>query len=117
MGWRIEDARLCLGRRRDLPAFLADRVCPVVEGFLGRHGLSITDLDGVVGHPGGPKVLDAVTTALDLPPDALDGSRAVLAGYGNASAAGVLMVLRRSEERRVGKECVSTCRSRWSPYH
>src|SRR3546814_6992961 len=25
--------------------------------------------------------------------------------------------LYRSEERRVGKECVSTCRSRWSPYH
>src|SRR3546814_2705831 len=25
--------------------------------------------------------------------------------------------LGRSEERRVGKECVSTCRSRWSPYH
>src|SRR3546814_12036282 len=28
---------------------------------------------------------------------------------------GILIV--RSEERRVGKECVSTCRSRWSPYH
>src|SRR3546814_13458998 len=26
-------------------------------------------------------------------------------------------LVRRSEERRVGKECVSTCRSRWSPYH
>src|SRR3546814_5954009 len=26
-------------------------------------------------------------------------------------------VAQRSEERRVGKECVSTCRSRWSPYH
>src|SRR3546814_4133085 len=26
-------------------------------------------------------------------------------------------LLRRSEERRVGEECVSTCRSRWSPYH
>src|SRR3546814_20358181 len=26
-------------------------------------------------------------------------------------------ILDRSEERRVGKECVSTCRSRWSPYH
>src|SRR3546814_13064383 len=25
--------------------------------------------------------------------------------------------IQRSEERRVGKECVSTCRSRWSPYH
>src|SRR3546814_3850957 len=28
-----------------------------------------------------------------------------------------LYQLPRSEERRVGKECVSTCRSRWSPYH
>src|SRR3546814_2192016 len=28
-----------------------------------------------------------------------------------------LRLSRRSEERRVGKECVSTCRSRWSPYH
>src|SRR3546814_3851301 len=26
-------------------------------------------------------------------------------------------IFTRSEERRVGKECVSTCRSRWSPYH
>src|SRR3546814_19396204 len=28
-----------------------------------------------------------------------------------------VQVTQRSEERRVGKECVSTCRSRWSPYH
>src|SRR3546814_18336999 len=28
-----------------------------------------------------------------------------------------LVRLERSEERRVGKACVSTCRSRWSPYH
>src|SRR3546814_2150690 len=28
-----------------------------------------------------------------------------------------IVVVDRSEERRVGKECVSTCRSRWSPYH
>ena len=29
----------------------------------------------------------------------------------------IAIVGARSEERRVGKECVSTCRSRWSPYH
>src|SRR3546814_15917136 len=29
----------------------------------------------------------------------------------------MLAMARRSEERRVGKECVSTCRYRWSPYH
>src|SRR3546814_15067427 len=29
----------------------------------------------------------------------------------------VALILQRSEERRVGQECVSTCRYRWSPYH
>src|SRR3546814_14741404 len=33
------------------------------------------------------------------------------------SAAADLLQQVRSEERRVGKGCVSTCRSRWSPYH
>src|SRR3546814_19549312 len=38
------------------------------------------------------------------------------------NAPGTMMIVsmpkaRRSEERSVGKECVSTCRSRWSPYH
>src|SRR3546814_1719543 len=36
--------------------------------------------------------------------------------YGG-NAGQVPIVVRRSEERRVGKECVSTCRSRWCPYH
>src|SRR3546814_7333663 len=38
-----------------------------------------------------------------------------------AAASGLRLIpdaaIGRSEERRVGKECVSTCRSRWSPYH
>src|SRR3546814_8385409 len=36
---------------------------------------------------------------------------------GDGGNAVSLSELTRSEERRVGKECVSTCRSRWSPYH
>src|SRR3546814_4849628 len=48
-------------------------------------------------------------------------SKAVLLGmaqrlYRFMTPLGILAVAR-SEERRVGKECVSTCRSRWSPYH
>src|SRR3546814_8928562 len=35
----------------------------------------------------------------------------------NISTMASIVVAARSEERRVGKECVSTCRSRWSPYH
>src|SRR3546814_7787097 len=39
------------------------------------------------------------------------------AGSIAAAAVGAASAADRSEERRVGKECVSTCRSRWSPYH
>ena len=34
-----------------------------------------------------------------------------------AQKRGLAAARRRSEERRVGKECTATCRSRWSPYH
>src|SRR3546814_18287428 len=37
--------------------------------------------------------------------------------FSNGSKISVSLSHRRSEERRVGKECVSTGRSRWSPYH
>ena len=40
----------------------------------------------------------------------------LLPGFGGGASAGAGAVAR-SEERRVGKECSLTCRSRWSPYH
>src|SRR3546814_977784 len=45
----------------------------------------------------------------------LQGNRAWEVGTGTGFRGPGLSA--RSEERRVGKECVSTCRSRWSPYH
>src|SRR3546814_2835572 len=50
----------------------------------------------------------------------IDASGNVVVRKGNETARGSVAIYhlnRRSEERRVGKECVSTCRSRWSPYH
>src|SRR3546814_5919691 len=53
---------------------------------------------------------------------ASDWLEKALAAAGRHPDAGVLagrisLLEERSEERRVGKECVSTCSSRWSPYH
>src|SRR3546814_3631618 len=53
--------------------------------------------------------LQAILPAGPLRSLLVDG---IVAGIG-----AVLVFLPRSEERRVGKECVSTCRSRWWPYH
>src|SRR3546814_11847811 len=47
--------------------------------------------------------------------DAAIGLSVAYKAFDNLS--GFRTLFGRSEERRVGKECVSTCRSRWSPYH
>src|SRR3546814_18016110 len=53
--------------------------------------------------------------------DIAGGSQMIRMGMGfehqHDPKAGLGCRTERSEERRVGKECVSTCRSRWSPYH
>src|SRR3546814_18877602 len=59
-------------------------------------------VDGVTGRPIGEVEQDGVADAL---------TRAT------ADVEAITDALRRSEERRVGKACVSTCRSRWSPSH
>src|SRR3546814_7028156 len=58
---------------------------------------------------------DAVADALAALADTAASGAAVVAV--NAKDADTLAALARSEERRVGQECVSTCRSRWSPHH
>src|SRR3546814_13262121 len=79
-------------------------------------------LDGP--NPAAPAVVDGVTgNALALRGvdyvEIADGASVDVSR--NVTAEGWFRLDRptntRSEERRVGKECVSTCRSRWSPYH
>src|SRR3546814_14219744 len=53
-------------------------------------------------------------SAADLPADVIG---AEVFGADSFNEQVVQGLAARSEERRVGKECVSTCRSRWSPYH
>src|SRR3546814_16875701 len=92
---------------------------------------------GRVGHLAAPALIDFLRTDFprhldDMEQDLLPAvERALLVGDGADGAlaqlsrehavdrrrAQHLITVLRSEERRVGKECVSTCRSRWSPYH
>nr|APD71745.1 type III polyketide synthase 2 [Streptomyces sp.] len=65
-----------------------------VDAFLADHGLRREDIAAWVCHPGGPKVLEAVEDALELPVGALDLTWSSLAAVGNLSSASVLHVLR-----------------------
>jgi alkylresorcinol/alkylpyrone synthase len=96
MGWRVQEDGLGVLFSRDIPALVRSEIRPIADAFLGHHGSTVGDLRGVVCHPGGAKVLDALEEAFDLPPGGLTIAREVLRGYGNMSAATVLFVLERT---------------------
>src|SRR3546814_17390858 len=105
---------------------------PYTTLFRSAAGLSDEDIANLAAYlpaqPASPGVasVDAVPVAQKLfrSGDASRGLPACAACHG-PTGAGVSPAAfpriggqhSRSEERRVGKECVSTCRSRWSPYH
>jgi alkylresorcinol/alkylpyrone synthase len=93
MGWDIGGS----GFRIVLSASVADVVSEHLEkdvaGFLADHDLTVDDVDRWVSHPGGPKVLDAVQSALSLPVGALRLSWDSLRDTGNLSSSSVLHVL------------------------
>jgi alkylresorcinol/alkylpyrone synthase len=95
MGWEVAEDGLKPVFSRDIPRLVADKLGAVARDFLGRHGLTLGDIDRFVCHPGGPKVIDALEHAFGLGSGVLEDARAVLREYGNMSAASVLFVLDR----------------------
>ena len=94
MGWHVEDDSLGVLFSRDIPSLVRNELRPAADDFLARCDLSRRDLAGLVCHPGGVKVLDALEAAFDLAPGSMRAARDVLRDYGNMSAVTVLFVLR-----------------------
>ena len=78
---------------RAVPVLAADYVHQVQQTVLARAGLDIGDIQAWILHAGGRDVLQAVQRRLDLPPEALRYSAAMLREYGNLSSAFVYFVL------------------------
>jgi alkylresorcinol/alkylpyrone synthase len=96
MGWRVEDDGLGVVFSRSIPQLVRTRLKAVTDAFLLTCNLSPDDIDGLIVHPGGMKVIEAIETAYGLPPGRLAHARAVLAERGNMSAVTVLAVLERT---------------------
>ncbi|MEM1423229.1 MAG: type III polyketide synthase [Planctomycetota bacterium] len=93
MGWVVGDAGFEMTLASGVPGTLAERAPGWIDGWLFAHGLSRRDVGGWAVHPGGPRVLDEVGSALLLDSDALDVSRRVLRTRGNMSSGTVLFIL------------------------
>src|SRR3546814_16663895 len=98
------------------PAHAQDARLDALESRLAEQDQRIRDLEALVARQSGllrqatvPAPVASAPVTAPAPPAPTTTGAPALASASAASG--------RSEERRVGKECVSTCRSRWSPYH
>ncbi|MFC9859308.1 MULTISPECIES: type III polyketide synthase [unclassified Streptomyces] len=94
MGWDVRSTGFKVVLDPAVPDVVRRYLADDVSGFLAEHGLKPKDIAHWVCHPGGPKVLEAVSEALALPENALDVTRRSLADVGNLSSSSVLHVLR-----------------------
>jgi alkylresorcinol/alkylpyrone synthase len=108
MGWRVEDDGLGVLFSPTIPALIHAHFGAALDGFLANQDLTRRNLDGVLCHPGGTKVVAALEAVLDLAPGAMTDARAVLRDYGNTSAVSVMFLLERVLSRGLrGRHLVS----------
>ena len=93
MGWNFTEDGMRLILSREVPAFVATGVAPVVNQFLDSQGLSLADFRHLILHPGGARVMATYRSVFGLDDDALENTRETMRRYGNQSSASVLFML------------------------
>ena len=93
MGWNIMNTGLQVVFSQSIPRIVKERAKENFEEFLCDYGLTLSDIDYFLLHPGGAKVMDAYETALGLANGKLGLCRKSLRDYGNMSSVSVLFVL------------------------
>jgi len=95
MTWDVTDHGFRMGLSPRVPAVLRKHVGTVAEQLLAAHDLRPADVAGWAVHPGGPRIVEAVTKRLGLSAEQVAESQGVLRDYGNCSSATVLLILER----------------------
>ena len=93
MGWDVVDSGFKVVLSPAVPQLIRDNLRSDVDSFLQARGLRRQDIRHWICHTGGPRVLEAVEEALELPGPALRRSWESLQNIGNLSSASVLFVL------------------------
>jgi alkylresorcinol/alkylpyrone synthase len=93
MGWDISEKGFRVVLSPKLAELIKSRFGADVDAFLDEHGLGREDIRSWVIHPGGPRILEAVESALSLYNGELEASWECLSHCGNLSSGSVLKVL------------------------
>jgi len=106
IGWRIGSTGFRLMLSPAVPQLIDGHLAVDVDTLLADNGLTRADIGSWIAHPGGPRVLEAFSDALNLAPGDLADSWQVMAEVGNLSSSAVLHVLARSMDRPSGHRAV-----------
>lgn len=93
MGWEISEKGFQVVLSPEVPQMVLNHLRQDVDAFLSDHGLDRSRIGSWVAHPGGPKVLEAMQEALEIPREALEVTWKGLREVGNLSSASVLLAL------------------------
>jgi len=95
MTWAIGDTGFKMGLSSRVPDVVGQNLPTYVENLLAPHDLRQEDIGFWAIHPGGRRIVEGACEALDLSPDEVADSLAVLRQYGNMSSPTILFVLKR----------------------
>ena len=99
MGFELRNTGLQMVLDKEVPEKIAEHFPKIVNPFLERNQLSIEDIDHLIFHPGGKKIVQTVEELFGAMGKNIDNTKAVLKEFGNMSSATVLYVLERFTEQ------------------
>lgn len=95
MGFKLTNSGLQMVLDVDVPENIASHFPAIIHPFLAKNGLSINNIDHLIFHPGGKKIIQVVEALFGDLGKNIDETKEVLRLYGNMSSATVLYVLER----------------------
>lgn len=101
MGFKLTNTGLQMVLDVEVPNTIAAHFPAIIHPFLDQHGYRIEDIDHLIFHPGGKKIIQTVEELFGEMGKNIDDTKEVLRLYGNMSSATVLYVLERFMERGV----------------
>lgn len=93
MTWRLGDHGFTMTLSARVPDLIRSHLRPWLDAWLAANELSVGEIGSWAIHPGGPRILDAVATAVGLERPALEASYEILERYGNMSSPTVLFLI------------------------
>jgi len=100
MGFKLRNTGLQMILDQSVPETISNHFPKIIFPFLEQNGLTIEEIDHLIFHPGGKKIISTVEALFGALGKSIDDTKEVLQQYGNMSSATVLYVLERFLDKK-----------------